>query len=201
MRGDKQGLKELEWVIQNTRIVLEYAQLNASMRTRDESMADNIKWIADQNPGARIIVWAHNGHVAHGGMPSYTRWAAIFGRCFGPQYLNFGIAFNEASLQAVEMGKGLHDFTVGPAPDGSLDATLASAGFPTMALDVRTPPKPACGYRLAESTASDAEHRRRVLKCQAANYLLNSAAPEMFDVLVFVGKTTAARKITPAESK
>src|SRR5215469_6770955 len=50
-------LKELEWVIQNARIVLEYAQLHASMRTRDESMADNIKWIADQNPGARIIVW------------------------------------------------------------------------------------------------------------------------------------------------
>jgi hypothetical protein len=108
---DKQGLRELEWVIQNARIVLEYAQLNASMRTRDESMADNIKWIADQNPGARIIVWAHNGHVAHGGMPSYTPMGSYLRKMFGPQYLNFGFAFNEGSFQAVEMGKGLHDFT------------------------------------------------------------------------------------------
>jgi len=35
---------------------------------RDRSMAANIKWIADQNPGARIVVWAHNGHVAAGGL-------------------------------------------------------------------------------------------------------------------------------------
>lgn len=201
MRGDKQGLKELEWVIQNARIVLQYAQLNASMRTRDESMADNIKWIADQNPGARIIVWAHNGHVAHGGMPSYTPMGSYLRKMFGPQYLNFGFAFNEGSFQAVEMGKGLHDFTVGPAPDGSLDATLASAGYPIMALDVRTPPK--------QPVAADwlkAPHQTRSIGAvfsndQAANYLLNAAAPEMFDVLVFVEKTTAAHKIAPAESK
>ena len=164
LRGDKPGLKELEWVIQNARIVLEYAQLNASMRTRDESMADNIKWIADQNPGARIIVWAHNGHVARGGMPSYTPMGSYLRKMFGPQYLNFGFGFNEDSFQAVEMGKGLHDFTVGPAPDGSLDATLASAGLPIMALDVSDAPKTACDCRLAEGTASDAENRRRVLK-------------------------------------
>ena len=199
LRGDKPGLKELEWVIQNARIVLEYAQLNAGMRTRDESMADNIKWIADQNPGARIIVWAHNGHVAHGGMPSYTPMGSYLRKIFGPQYLNFGFAFNEGSFQAVEMGKGLHDFTVGPAPDGSLDATLASAGLPIMALDVRTPPK--------QPVTADwlkAPHQTRSIGAvfsndQAANYLLNAAAPEMFDVLVFVQKTTAAHKITPAD--
>ena len=201
MRGDKPGLKELEWVIQNARIVLEYAQLNAGMRTRDESMADNIKWIADQNPGARIIVWAHNGHVAHGGMPSYTPMGSYLRKMFGPQYLNFGFAFNEGSFQAVEMGKGLHDFTVGPAPDGSLDATLASAGLPIMALDLRTPPK--------QPVTADwlkAPHQTRSIGAvfsndQAANYLLNAAAPEMFDVLVFVEKTTAAHKIPSAESK
>ena len=62
---------------------------------------------------------------------------------FGPQYVNFGFAFNERSFQAIESEKGLHDFSVGPAPDGSLDATLASAGLPIMALDLRTPPKQA----------------------------------------------------------
>jgi erythromycin esterase len=76
------------------------------MRTRDESMADNIKWIADQNPGVRIIAWAHNGHVAHGGMPSYTPMGSYLRKMFGPQYLNFGFAFNEGPFQAVEMGNG-----------------------------------------------------------------------------------------------
>ena len=196
--SDKDGLKELDWVIQNARIVLQYAQLNAGIRTRDESMADNIKWIADQNPGAKIIVWAHNGHIAHGGMPCYTPMGGYLRKMFGSRYVNFGFAFNEGSFQAIESGKGLHDFTVGPAPDGSLDATLASAGLPIIALDLRKPPnQPAVNNWLK------AAHQTRSIGAvfsneQAANYFLSAAAPDMFNVLLFIEKTTAARPITPS---
>jgi len=92
---------------------------------------------------AKIIVWAHNGHIAHGGMPSYATMGSYLRKMFGLQYVNFGFAFNKGSFQAIESGKGLRDFSIGPAPDGSLDATLASAGLPIMALDLRTPPKQA----------------------------------------------------------
>jgi len=196
--GDKTRLKELEWVIQNARVISQFAQLNANIRTRDESMADNIKWIADQNPGAKIIVWAHNGHIAHGGTLSYAPMGSYLRRMFGPQYVNFGFAFDEGSFQAIESGKGLRDFSIGPAPEGSLDATLASAGLPIMALDLRTPPK--------QTVAADwlkAAHQTRSIGAvfsneQAENYLVNDVAPDMFDALLFVEKTTAARKIASA---
>lgn len=198
--GHKDGLQELDWVIQNARVVLQYAQLNAGIKTRDESMADNIKWIADQNPGAKIIVWAHNGHIAHGGMPSYTPMGSYLRKMFGSSYVNFGFAFNEGSFQAIEAGKGLHDFTVGPAPDASLDATLASAGLPIIALDLRQPPK-----QPAVTNWLKAAHQTRSIGAvfsneQGASYFVRAAAPDMFNVLLFIEKTTAARPIARSEA-
>lgn len=200
VNGDSEKLKELEWVIQNAGIVLQYAQLNAGQKSRDESMAENIKWIADQNPEAKIIVWAHNGHISHGGVPSYAPMGSYLRQMFGSQYLNFGFVFNEGSFQAVEMGKGLRDFTVGPAPEGSLDATLASTGVPVFALDLRTVPK--------QGPAADwlkASHQTRSIGAvfsdhEANSYFINAVAPDMFNALLFVGKTNAAHKIVRPEA-
>lgn len=202
VHGSEDKRKELEWVIQNARLILEYEQLNAGTKTRDESMADNIKWIADQNPGAKIIVWAHNGHIAHGGTPGYLSMGSYLRKMFGPQYVDFGFAFSQGSFQAVdvERSKGLHDFSLGPAPDDSLDATLASAGLPILALDLRTPPQDT-----RAATWLKAPHPTRSIGAlysvkQAENYFVDASAPEMFAVLLFVADTTAARKLAPPES-
>jgi hypothetical protein len=42
----------VEWAIQSARLVLEFVELKAGTRTRDESMADNVDWIAKHNPSA-----------------------------------------------------------------------------------------------------------------------------------------------------
>lgn len=55
--------REIDWAIQNARVVLQCMQMRAGEVTRDRSMAENIKWIADHSPDAKIVVWAHNGHV------------------------------------------------------------------------------------------------------------------------------------------
>ena len=37
----------------------------AGKRFRDRAMAENVKWILDQEPaGTKMMLWAHNGHVA-----------------------------------------------------------------------------------------------------------------------------------------
>ncbi len=33
----------------------------------DASMTANVKWILDRSPDAKIILWAHNGHVTTAG--------------------------------------------------------------------------------------------------------------------------------------
>jgi erythromycin esterase-like protein len=185
---------ELEWVIQNARVVLQCMQLRTNTVSRDRSMADNIKWILDQNPKAKIVLWAHNGHVATGGFGGYEPMGVSLRQMFGAQMVVFGFAFNQGSFQAVEMGKGLHDFAVPPAPAGSLDATFAATGIPLFALDLRDAPKsgPVANW-LSEP------HKSRSIGAvysedSAAQYLMDLTAPQSFDVMLFVEKTTAARK-------
>jgi erythromycin esterase len=127
-------------------------QLRANQVPRDRSMADNIKWILDNNPGAKIVLWAHNGHVSTGGYRGYEPMGASLRTMFGDQMVVFGFAFNQGSFQARDQGKELRDFTVPPAPAGSLDATFAATGIPLFALDLRH-----------ERVTQNARYRGRVL--------------------------------------
>ncbi len=187
--------KETEWAIQNARVVLQCMQMRANLVTRDASMAANVKWILDQNPKAKIVLWAHNGHVAHGGYRGYEPMGSSLHKMFGDQMVVFGFGFNQGSFRAVETGKGLHEFTVPPSPAGSIDAMLASTGIPVFALDLRQLPKvgPVSGWFRQP-------HQARTVgavysEATADNYFPQLTAPESFDVLLFVEKTTAARQI------
>jgi erythromycin esterase len=185
--------RDIEWAIQNARVVLQCMQLKAGTVTRDQSMADNVKWILDNNPDAKIVLWAHNGHVSTASVGGFGPMGASLRKMFGAQMVVFGFAFNQGSFQAIERNKGLHDFTVGPAPAGSLDATLSATGIPLFALDLRSVPKgsPAAAW-LSEP------HKTRSIGAlfsqESAQYLFDLNAPESFDVILFVDKTTAARK-------
>jgi erythromycin esterase len=55
--------------------------------------------------------------------------------------VSFGFSFNQGSFRAIETGRIPREFTVNPLPKGSLDRTLASAGIPLFALDLRDLPK------------------------------------------------------------
>jgi erythromycin esterase-like protein len=186
--------QDINWAIQNARVVLQCMQLRANQVTRDHSMADNIKWILDQNPAAKVVLWAHNGHVSTASDGRYDPMGASLRQMFGAQMVVFGFAFNQGSFQAVELGQGLREFTVPPAPPGSLDATFAATGIPLFALDLRAAPKTGpVGTWVSES------HKTRNIGAfysqdSADQYLLDLKAPQSFDVMLFVEKTTAARR-------
>ncbi|MBV9211551.1 MAG: erythromycin esterase family protein, partial [Acidobacteria bacterium] len=64
--------QDIEWAIQNARVVLQSLQMTGEEVSRDQSMADNVKWILDQNPNAKIVLWAHNGHVSAESQGNYV---------------------------------------------------------------------------------------------------------------------------------
>jgi hypothetical protein len=110
-------------------------------------MATNIRWILEQEgASAKAVVWAHNTHVwvwndasaPNAAMGSHLR------RMFGSDMVAFGFAFNEGAFQSQEVaatpGRRLRAFEVSPAPAGSLDAVLASAGLEIAVIDLRTLP-------------------------------------------------------------
>jgi erythromycin esterase len=187
--------REIEWAVQNARVVVQCMQTRSNEVSRDRSMAENIKWILEQSPNAKIVLWAHNGHVSTGGMGSYESMGASLRKMFGSQMVVFGFAFNEGSFQARSQAtRILKDFTVPPAPAGSLDATLSAAKIPLFALDLRqAPPSGPVAAWLAEA------HKTRSIGAlypedQPYAFMADLKLPQSFDVVLFVEKPTAARK-------
>ena len=195
----KATAREIDWAVQNARVVLQCMQMRDSEVTRDASMAANVKWILDHSPEAKIVLWAHNGHVNTKGYGTYGPMGADLRRIYGDQMVVFGFAFNQGSFQAVTQGGGgLKDHTVPPAPAGSLDATLAASGIPLFALDLRAAPK---SGPVAEWL--NAAHKTRSIGAlypegEPFAFMGDQVAPENFNVILFVEKTTAARKNPPA---
>ncbi len=130
---------DVDWATQNARIVYQAAKLVLDSGVRDPAMADNIKWILDHNPGAKIVLWAHNMHVSPDGYPDYHNSMGLnLRRMYGADMVVFGFGFNQGSFQAIDMaGGGLKPFTVSPAPPDSLDGAFAATGIPILAVDLR----------------------------------------------------------------
>jgi erythromycin esterase-like protein len=192
----KRGITEhdLEWVIQNARVVVQCFQMWGDEVSRDRSMADNVKWILDHNPNQKIVLWAHNGHVTKYDLVGYRPMGAWLREMFGEKMVVFGFAFNEGSFQAIEQGKGLHDFTVSSAPTDSFDATLAATSIPLFAIDLRKPPK-----NSPVESWLNSPHKTRSIGAIFANdmdtrFQMDLTASKSFDALLFVERTTAARK-------
>jgi erythromycin esterase-like protein len=195
---------DIEWAIQNARVVLQSMQMRSGEVTRDKSMADNVKWILDNNPGAKIVLWAHNGHVATASDFGYDPMGASLRKMFGNQMVVFGFAFNQGSFQAMEMPfpskRGLRTFNLDPAPVGSLDAMLASAGLQIAAIDLHALPKEG----LVANWFSEPRATRSIGAGYgeefAAEFWAHQITPKIYDALLFVEKTTAARPLPKSKA-
>jgi erythromycin esterase len=162
---------------------------------RDRYMAENAAWILERaGPEARMIVWAHNGHVAADpGAGFFPPMGALLRQRLGQGLVVMGFSFDQGSFRAVETGAGLREFTVGPAVEGSLDRTLAGVGLPYLALDMRT----------AARTEPAATWLSQPLKMRSIGAMFSAAIEPLsyyarfvqrdFDVILFVARTTASR--------
>jgi erythromycin esterase len=177
---------------------------------RDRYMAENIQHLMNaEPPGTRVVVWAHNGHVASGkggpGMGAHLREA------FGDEYYVLGFAFDSGSFQSRELvggdlkkitsGQGigsLREFTVGPAPRGSVDWYLEQARrgkpFSNYIVDFRSAPTegPVAAW-LSSSHPMYSMGSVFSTTWTPQQYLAPQVLRGAFDGLIFIEKTTRAR--------
>src|SRR5262249_52954527 len=149
-----------------------------------------------EGPGARAVLWAHNGHVQHApdagliNMGSHLR--AELG---GADYRAVGFAFDQGGFRAVGPDSVLRDYVVGPAPEDFVDGALAATGIPLFALDLMH--IPAAGPVAAWMAAMPNQRSIGAIfdPDNELAYADMSDPRDNFDVLVFVETTTAARGI------
>jgi erythromycin esterase len=165
---------------------------------RDEMMAKNIEWLADEVfPNEKIVLWAHNDHVRFGGDAVRKSMGTWLRDRFGRKMYVTGFAFHRGQLRAVGQTNGrmtglaLHD--VPPAPEGSGDAVLSAAGMPLFFLDMSGVP---ADSRLGRWLAESHLHYKPGAIWQTGEAEANLSPEKLsreYDGLIFVEEGHAAR--------
>ncbi|MBP2472194.1 erythromycin esterase [Crossiella equi] len=105
---------------------------------RDRFMGEAVRRILAERPGAKVAVWAHNGHLA---AANRTRKEVSLGAelraALGEAYYALALVTNEGGFQAVDLKTSrLAEFVMDPAEPGTVEWHLAQAGG-DCALDLR----------------------------------------------------------------
>src|SRR5262249_8215864 len=110
---------------QFTRMTLETDD-KAAFAIRDPAMAETALALLDaEGPGAKAILWAHNGHVKRSPGFDFPNWpfrleTPLMGnelyRKLGAEYVPVGFAFNQGGLRVQVAGRDMGTRVVGPAP-------------------------------------------------------------------------------------
>lgn len=118
---------------------------------RDEYMAENASWCLETDPGAGVVVWAHNTHVKRGSFDMPHEWAAgntmgeFLAREHGSAYRPYATDFARGEYRAVPNGetdqRTPQSFEVEEPPEATLTGTLATLEQSPLFLDVETAAK------------------------------------------------------------
>jgi len=194
---------EYEQMREYARVLAQYIDVYSHLdtSTRDLYMADNFRRIVAREPaGTRIAIWAHNGHIAfadgEGARPTFGQQMR---RSYGKAYYALGMSFNRGSFQSRDLGSEdpndarLRSFTVGPAPEDSVDWYLGQAGTSMFIVDFRSrhPGKeldewlaaPRLMRSIGSGFAADSER----------NFFASLKPGGEFDGLFFIDTTSRAR--------
>ena len=151
--------EEFAFALQSARVCAQTADLEkGGFWARDQYMAENAAWLLTQGgPDAKIILWAHNGHVGidavywkgispYMGSITYLTRISIYPKSMGTylryQYRDdmvvFGFMFHHGSFNAGGYEyRGIRAHHVGAPPEDSYEYHFASAGLPRFFLDLR----------------------------------------------------------------
>jgi erythromycin esterase len=118
-----------------------YDDPESGLATRDRYMAENVMALLESaGLGAMVVIWSHNGHIAHSGyrMGHYLR------ESLGDRYYAFGLAFDRGGFRAMDITQPapypIKEFEVGHAVDESVGWYLKQAGIGDMFVDFRGAP-------------------------------------------------------------
>ncbi|HET9714031.1 MAG TPA: erythromycin esterase family protein [Pyrinomonadaceae bacterium] len=168
---------------------------------RDYYMAENIKRIVDAEPqGTRVVVWAHNQHVSAGReSEKYPYMGFHLRHFFSDAYYSIGFSFNQGSFQArnfdPKANRELKQFSVGPAPEGSVDWYLARVGRKNYFIDLRHSTK---NQNVVQWLTTSRPMRFIGLYYNAQaekNYFIPTKLMREFDGIIFFDQTTPSHQL------
>lgn len=168
---------------------------------RDRYMAENFTRLVNQQPiGTRVVVWAHNSHIATDSSGSFVPIGSYLRQTYGPAYYALGLVFNQGSFQAsgtfdVSAKRVMRQFTVKPAPVGSVEWHLAQTGIDKFVVDFRSGDQNADGRGWLTTPQLARGSIGWYFPPTYEAYLFRQPATlgKLYDGLLFIDTTTRAR--------
>jgi erythromycin esterase len=190
--------KEVEWAIQNARVVHQCLRLEAGETPRDESMATNVKWILDHaQKGTKIVLWAHNGHVGRQGARGGSM-GSFLDKWYGKDQVVIGFSAGDGRYTAIKQGAGLrNDNRLHPPINDSFEENFRASGLPIFALDLRN----AREDDPASSWLTRQHNFRSIGALATSSQFWPTNIRGLYDAIIYLDKTTASRSLPGAGTK
>ena len=84
------------------RVCRQWLDTRFAQGDRDKDMADNIAFYSDQHPAAKILIWAHNFHIANITLPGQKTMGGYLKENYAGKYLPIGFTTSQGAYTASE---------------------------------------------------------------------------------------------------
>jgi erythromycin esterase len=194
----------VEWALQNANVVRQaaLAALSGRLGDRDSAMATNIEWLLERYGSGRVIVWAHNGHVARDPDPRLgifqgNSMGAYLAATLGESLRVFGLVSYEGTYRATVSAtdRTFIEVQAVPAPLGAVEEALHRIAMTRRA-----------GHLVADLRLARTDRGGAWLLAPRPTRMIGYAAvdfdweqmvvlPRVFDAVVFSDQATASHGI------
>ncbi|QKG56456.1 erythromycin esterase family protein [Hymenobacter sp. BRD128] len=103
---------------------------------RDQAMATNVAWLLQQEPTAKVVVWAHNQHIRRD--DDQPRLGQLLAKQLGPAYVAVGFATGHGTASVFDPDGSFRALGLAPPVPNSFETWLDQATPPTYFLQLRS---------------------------------------------------------------
>lgn len=186
---------EVAWALQHARVVLQGAESRYdTLPSRDAAMAETVAWWLEHDPDARVVVWAHNSHVAeHEARPrTDPPLGAFLAARYGEAYRSVGVVLHEGAFTAWDReAGGPVETSFAPLSEGYLGQQFARLDRPVFFLSLDG----------AEASMAPWVGRVQLTRRAGHGITRGSLSPivpaRAFDGLLFFARVTPSRVLLP----
>ncbi len=182
---------EVAAAIQHARVAQQCFEMKAGRMQRDTCMARNVEWILEQAPpGTRIVLWAHNGHVARGNLGMAPSMGRVLADRFGKDYLVVGFTSSAGTYTARARKGGLRSDLVLDSPaTGSIEHFFRKSGLERFVLDLR----PARASDPGSEWLTKQLLMRSIGALEMSYEFSPHTIPDEYDLMIHFEQSTASR--------
>ncbi len=187
-------LTDLAWLRQQVVLLNQFIRyqllpLTEAVKYRDACMAENLFWASNYYSPAKVVLWAHNGHISKYGIPFNKKpLGAYLKENYQDKYINIGFAFGEGTYRGLDPDtRKVATLQAQPAYIGTYEYFFQSISKPLFVLDLRTHP-------LSKQTQwlYEVHDMRTIGAMRNGNEFTQTELRKEFDLFLFLRKSTAA---------